>query len=87
MVTDRPPGANPGLLIYIMVDDVAATTKASLNRAAKSCNQSAWMHPKSQRDFVIRQGIFSAFISSQTNEPGARRIVHPCLNCPRRMDC
>jgi predicted enzyme related to lactoylglutathione lyase len=27
-ITDRPPATKPGLLIYIMVDDVAATMKA-----------------------------------------------------------
>jgi predicted enzyme related to lactoylglutathione lyase len=44
-VTDRPPSANPGLLLYIMVDSVQATSDAIAAHGGRMV-QPLGFHPK-----------------------------------------
>ena len=45
-VLGRPASSEPGLLIYIMVDSVAATIDSSLPKALNSCNRLVRTHPR-----------------------------------------
>ncbi len=49
-VTGRPPSTQPGLLLYVMVDSVAATLEWSSRTAARSCSRSVWTRPRSLRE-------------------------------------
>ena len=61
-VANRKPSTDPGVLVYIMVDDAAATLETIIAIWGRSCSQSAWTRPKSPRDSVIRPGMSSASI-------------------------
>ena len=45
-VVGRPASSEPGLLVYIMVDSVAATIDAVIAMEANSCNRLARMRPR-----------------------------------------
>src|SRR5262245_43154593 len=51
-VLGRKPMTEVGLLIYIMVDSVAATCETVLTNAARSCSPSARTHRRSRRGLV-----------------------------------
>lgn len=53
-VVGRPPSGKPGLLIYIMVDSVAATVGRSRPTGARSCSRWARTRPRSQRGSATR---------------------------------
>ncbi len=40
-VVGRPPATEPGLLVFILVDNVAATIDAIIRKVGTSCDQSA----------------------------------------------
>ncbi len=71
-VLDRRAWSEPGLLFYIMVDDLDTTVRAVTARtAASSCNRRASMRRRSRRAFAIRAGTSSGCTSSQRSV-GAR---------------
>jgi len=60
----RPSSPKPGLLIYIMVDSVAATCDAIIAAAARLSSQSARMRRRSRRDSAIQVAMCSGSISN-----------------------
>ena len=54
-VLGRPPATKPGLLFYVMVDDVAVILDLIVASGGKSCSQSARTRPKLPRGSQIRQ--------------------------------
>jgi len=49
-VLGRPPASTPGLLLYVMVESVAATVEAIVAHGARSCSRSARMRLRSPPD-------------------------------------
>ena len=64
-VLGRPPSSKVGLLVYIMVDSVAATVDAVIAREARSFNPSAWMRRKSRQAFLIRPATYLVSTSNR----------------------
>jgi predicted enzyme related to lactoylglutathione lyase len=61
-VLGRAPGKQPGLLIYVMADNVQATLRRSLRTAGRSHRRSAQMHPRSPQGLLTRLETSSVFI-------------------------
>ena len=61
----RPPATMPGLLVYVMVDNVAPPSSLLWLTEVKLYNRSAPMPPRSRPDFAIREGMCLASTSSQ----------------------
>ncbi len=55
-VTGRPPAKTPGLLVYVMVDDVHATLEGSSEWRGGSSSQSARTHPRSPQESLTLLG-------------------------------
>ncbi len=49
----RPPASQPGLLVYVMVDDAEATVRRSWPMVVKLCSLSAEMRLRLRRGFAI----------------------------------
>jgi predicted enzyme related to lactoylglutathione lyase len=67
-VTGRPPSPAPGVLIYIMVDDIDVTIDAILANGGEI----VWMRRRSRRGSAIREGMSSGSISSEERASSGR---------------
>jgi predicted enzyme related to lactoylglutathione lyase len=63
-VLGRAPGKQPGLLIYVMADNVQATLRRSLRTAGRSHRRSAQMHPRSPQGLLTGLETSSVFIKN-----------------------
>jgi uncharacterized protein len=68
-VTGRPSSPEPGLLIYIMVDDAAAIVETIAAHGGEIVQPIAAMPPRSPLDSAIPLGTCSASIRSQRDRP------------------
>jgi catechol 2,3-dioxygenase-like lactoylglutathione lyase family enzyme len=79
----RPASPTPGLLVYIMVDDMGRPSERLSPTVEKSCSRSGWTHLKLPRASVIRLATCLVFIRSQVAQRGVRGLrkdtLHPAV--------